>query len=60
MIRIDEQSIARAILEAPGWARVGITAPSPWLREDAAAELARAVLNGAAAEPAAHDAELPL
>lgn len=43
MTRIDTASVAHAILEAPGWARVGITAPSSWLREDAALELARAI-----------------
>jgi len=42
----DEAAIAEAILAAPGWARVGITAPAEHLREDAARELARAVLGG--------------
>lgn len=42
----DEAAIAQAILAAPGWARVGITAPAERLREDAARELARAVLEG--------------
>ena len=45
MTRIDETTIADAILAAPGWARVGITAPTPILRQDAAHELARAVLQ---------------
>lgn len=40
MERIDLDIMADAILEAPGWARVGITAPSPALRKDAARELA--------------------
>jgi hypothetical protein len=47
--------IAEAILQAPGWARIGISAPSPLMREDAAAELARAILDHTqttAAEPA--------
>ncbi|WHU02490.1 DUF6771 family protein [Sphingomonas sp. NIBR02145] len=39
----DPTDISEAILHAPGWARVGITAPSPRLREQAATELARAV-----------------
>lgn len=43
MFRIDDAIIARAILSAPGWARVGISDPTPWMREDAAAELARAI-----------------
>lgn len=52
MMRIDETAIARAILSAPGWARVGITAPVERLREEAARELARAVLEGATDDPA--------
>jgi hypothetical protein len=43
---LTESIIAQAILAAPGWARVGITAPAERLREDAARELARAVLEG--------------
>lgn len=43
MSRIDDALIVRAILAAPGWARVGISDPTPWMREDAAAELARAI-----------------
>lgn len=43
MTRIDQELIAIAILSAPGWARVGITAPKPCLREDAALALARAI-----------------
>lgn len=35
--------LATTILEAPGWARVGITAPSPYMRYDAAMELALAI-----------------
>jgi len=46
-MRIDEHAIAEAILTAPGWARVGLTAPAERLREEAALELARAVLGGA-------------
>jgi hypothetical protein len=41
----NETSIAQALLSAPGWARVGLTAPAEGLREDAALELARAVLE---------------
>lgn len=47
----DPTDISEAILHAPGWARVGITAPSPRLRAQAAIELAKAVaaqLNGTA------------
>lgn len=35
--------VARALLAAPGWARVGLTSAKPSLREDAALELARAI-----------------
>ena len=44
-MRIDEHTIAEAILAAPGWARVGLTAPAERLREEAARELARVILN---------------
>lgn len=50
--------ISAAILSAPGWARVGITAPNERLRHDAAHELARAILNGSAGGP--DPAQLPL
>ncbi|WJS98184.1 DUF6771 family protein [Novosphingobium humi] len=49
MERLDQSLIAEAILQAPGWARIGITAPSPVMREDAAAELARTILERAQA-----------
>lgn len=45
IMRIDEHAIAEAILAAPGWARVGLTAPAERLREEAAKELARVILN---------------
>ncbi|RYD44303.1 MAG: hypothetical protein EOP63_06530 [Sphingomonadales bacterium] len=44
MSQTVELRVAEAILSAPGWARVGITAPAPHLRDDAAHELARAIL----------------
>jgi len=56
-------AVAHAILEAPGWARVGITAPSPCLREDAALELARViadVVTAPAGEVIEAQASLPL
>lgn len=45
MERIEPSFIAEAILAAPGWARVGITAPSRWTREDAARELAQSIIE---------------
>lgn len=44
MEQIDMNRVAETILAAPGWARVGITAPAPHIRSDAAQELARAVV----------------
>lgn len=49
MTRIDPANlsatdIAQALLSAPAWARIGITAPGRYIREEAALELARAVL----------------
>jgi hypothetical protein len=52
MIRIDFPAVAQAILTAPGWARVGITASSEHLREDAALELAQSILADVSDEPA--------
>jgi hypothetical protein len=47
-MRLDDaqalNAIASALLSAPGWAKVGITAPKECLREEAARELARVVL----------------
>lgn len=45
MTRIDEQAIADTLLNAPGWARVGLCAPTVRMREEAARELARAVME---------------
>ena len=49
-------AVAHAILGAPGWARVGITAPSSCLREDAALELAKVIADVVSA-PADHAGE---
>jgi len=51
----DAADVSEAILEAPGWARVGITAPSPRLREQAATELARSIAARLAGTPAVAD-----
>jgi hypothetical protein len=42
---LSQVAISSAILAAPGWARVGITMPNDRLREQAAEELARAILD---------------
>lgn len=63
MERINTSAVAHAILDAPGWARVGITAPSSCLREDAALELARVIADAVhtPAEPGTgQHAALPL
>lgn len=51
----DTAPISQAILEAPGWARLGITAPSPRMREQAATELARSIAARLCETPAAND-----
>lgn len=43
MERFDPVALKNTILAAPGWVRVGITAPGQRLREQAADELARAI-----------------
>lgn len=45
MERLDPSRLSAAILHAPGWARVGITMPSPDLRERAAKALAFAIVE---------------
>lgn len=45
MTRIDPDRVARALLDAPGWARVGLTAPTEIIREAAAQELALAIAH---------------
>ena len=54
MDRIDTARLAETILSAPGWARVGITAPTRHIRIESAYELARAIIESlrAGAEPA--------
>ena len=59
----DPSTLATTLLTAPAWCRVGLTAPSQRLREQAAAELAQAVLGALEASTPAHDARqmtLPL
>lgn len=45
MERLDPTQIAEALLTSAGWARVGLTAPSEWLREQAAKELAVTIVE---------------
>lgn len=44
-MRIEHDAVAQAILNAPGWARVGITAPDKRMRQEAAHELAVVILG---------------
>lgn len=64
MEQISTNRVAETILAAPGWARVGITAPAPHVRIDAAHELARIILTaieaGDLAAPVADQPVLPL
>jgi hypothetical protein len=48
-MRLDPDTIAQALLTAPGWARVGLSAPTQYLREAAAKDLAMVILDFAAA-----------
>lgn len=60
MQRIDENCLTRALLLAPGWARVGLSAPTDWMREEAALELARRLLETDPQEPPVGQPSLPL
>lgn len=51
MERMDKNRVAEAILSAPGWARVGITAPKDHLRIEAAYELARVIVDDVSSGP---------
>lgn len=42
----NEKRLVDAILNAPGWVRLGITAPAHHLRLDAARELVRIIVEG--------------
>jgi hypothetical protein len=55
MTNIDPDRVARALLNAPGWARVGLTAPTEIIREAAAQELALTIARIEAAGSAAPD-----
>lgn len=55
MERIDTQQLSEAILNAPAWARVGITMPNEEMREKAAAELANSILERLSDYPAIPD-----
>lgn len=52
---IDLTRVATALLAAPGWARVGITAPTETIREAAAQELALTIARCLGSEPPTED-----
>lgn len=45
MERIGRQELSAIILEAPGWARVGLTMPDERMREEAANTLAATIIE---------------
>lgn len=55
MMQPDSFSLASSLLEAPAWARVGLTAPSARMRERAAAELAETIIDALAQPPISVD-----
>ena len=55
MDNIDENRVAKAILAAPGWARVGISAPKESTREAAAQELALMIMKVSGDRPPSID-----
>ena len=60
MERFDPASLATTILQAPGWVRVGITAPVQRIREQAAYELACAICDAGRAPPLDNRDQIPL
>lgn len=51
MERLDPLYLSEIILSAPGWARIGLTAPVEHLREQSARELALSIIEGLEREP---------
>lgn len=58
--RLPAEAIADALLAAPGWARVGLAAPTEHMRQQAAKELAIAVLEGSETGPEVSPDQLAL
>jgi hypothetical protein len=55
MLIPSSATLAQSLLHAPGWARVGLAAPSQRVREKAAVELAETVLDALEVPPMLHD-----
>lgn len=60
MERIDPAHITEALLTSAGWARVGLTAPSEHLRQQAAKELALTICERINPSPIGNTDQLPL
>ena len=61
MMTPDSSSLAQTILQAPGWARIGLTAPNERLRAKAAAELAETIIDALQGPQPVYDArQIPL
>lgn len=61
MMTLDSSSLAQTLLHAPGWARMGLTAPNQRLREQAAAELAETIIDALARPQSIQDSlQMPL
>lgn len=55
MTQPDSLWLAQSLLNAPGWARVALTAPNERLREQAAVELAQTIIVAMERPPTIHD-----
>ena len=55
MTQPDSLWLAQSLLNAPGWARVALTAPNERLREQAAVELAQTIIVAMKRPPTIHD-----
>ncbi|WP_370175272.1 DUF6771 family protein [Sphingobium abikonense] len=55
MIQPDSLWLAQSLLNAPGWARVALTAPNERLRAQAAVELAQTIIVALERQPPIYD-----
>ncbi len=55
MTQADSLWLAQSLLNAPGWARVALTAPNERLREQAAVELAQTIIVALERQPPIYD-----
>lgn len=57
---MEHESLIHIILNAPAWARVGLTVPNEGLRVRAASELATVILEGLNPTPEPDRNQIPL